>query len=132
MTLSLALLMCSAHFGGSVVFRDLHTSVLGQITHRLDESKTEMFHQEADGVAVHAAAEAVVRLPCRIDAETRRLFAVKRTQTHVIRARFPQRHMSPHHFDDVDSVQQILDERRRNHRDSLAAQFAGRPQADNA
>jgi hypothetical protein len=40
--------------------------------------------------------------------------------------------MSPHHFDDVDAVQQILDERRRNHRGSLAAQFAGRPQADNA
>ena len=47
-----------------------------------------VLHQEADGVAVLAAAEAVVELLGRADAEGGRFFAVEGAQPHEIGAAF--------------------------------------------
>ena len=44
------------------VFGDEHARLLRQILHGVDEAHAVVLHQEADGVAVHATAEAVVGL----------------------------------------------------------------------
>ena len=53
--------------GGALGHRQAH--LLGQILHRVHEAHAVVFGQEADGVTMHAAAEAVVSLPGRADDE---------------------------------------------------------------
>ncbi|MDT4887844.1 hypothetical protein FQZ97_1243330 [compost metagenome] len=52
-----------------VVFGHLKAGLLRQVFHRLDERHAGVLHQESDGVAIGAAAEAVVELLGRADAE---------------------------------------------------------------
>ena len=69
-----------------------------------------MFHQEADGRAVRAAAEAVVELLGGRHREGRRLFIVERTQPLVVGSRLAQLDGLADHVDDIDAGQQLLDE----------------------
>jgi hypothetical protein len=70
-----------------------------------------MVHQKADGVAVLAAAEAVIELLGRADAEAGRLLAMKRAQPHEIGAALFELHVAADHFDHVDAREQFGDER---------------------
>ena len=54
-----------------VVLRHLHAHLLGQILHRLDKAHARVFHQKTDGIAVLAAAKAVIELFGWTDAEGR-------------------------------------------------------------
>jgi hypothetical protein len=52
----------------------------------LDEGGAGVLHQEPDGVAVHATAEAVVFLADGVDVEAGRLLAVEGAQALVVGA----------------------------------------------
>jgi hypothetical protein len=78
--------------------------------HRLDEAHSGMLHQEADGVAMHAAAEAVIELLGRADRERGRLLAMERAQAHEIGAGLAQLHVAPDDLHDVGACDQFLDE----------------------
>jgi hypothetical protein len=82
----------------------------GQVLDRLDEADAGMLHQEADGAAVGAAAEAVVELLGRADREGRRFLGMERAAGAVVGPRLLQRDVALHHIDDVDAAQQFLDE----------------------
>ena len=100
------LLLAHLRGPGPVLRRDvvvwhLQAVLLGQVFHRLDKAHAGVFHQETDGVAVFAAAKAVVELLGRADAEGRGFFAVKRAQAHEIGAAFFELHEAT---DDVHHV----------------------------
>jgi hypothetical protein len=78
--------------------------------HRLDEAHAGVFHQEADGVAVHAAAEAVIGLAGGADDEARGLLAVEGAQPLVVDAGLLELDVVAHDVDDVDAGEQLLDE----------------------
>ncbi len=77
---------------------------------RRDEVEPIVFHQKRQRSAGRTAAEAVIELLLRIDAERRRLFVVKRAQRLKVATGFAQRHARIDHVDDVDPRQQIIDE----------------------
>jgi hypothetical protein len=52
---------------------------------------------------MRAAAEAVIELLGRADAEARRLLAVEGAQPHVVGAALPELDMATHDLDDVDA-----------------------------
>ena len=84
--------------------------LLRQVLHRLDEAQAVVLGEEADGVAVRTAAEAVVGLARGADDEAGALFAVKRAQALEIDARLLQGDELAHHIGDVGAGQQVLDE----------------------
>jgi hypothetical protein len=94
-----------------VDFGDLHPVLLGKVLDGLDEIHAGMLHQEADGVAVLAAAEAVVELLARADRERGRLFPVEGAQPHVIGAALLQLHVPADDLHHVGPREQLLDER---------------------
>ena len=55
----------------------LHARALGKGPHRLGEAQTVLAHEEAEGVAAHAAAEAVEDAALRIDGEGGGLLGVE-------------------------------------------------------
>ncbi len=57
--------------------RHLHAGAAGQFLDGVDEAHALVFHDEADGRAVRAAAEAVVELLGRADREGRRFLVVE-------------------------------------------------------
>ncbi len=69
-----------------------------------------MFHQEADGVAVLAAAKAVVELLGGADAEAGRLFAVEGAQPHEVGAALLELHIAADDLHHVGAGEQFLDE----------------------
>ncbi len=75
-----------------------------------------MLHQETDGRAVRAAAEAVIELLGRADGKRRAFLVMKRAQPHEIRAAFLQLDKTSHHVDDIDAVQQVLEKSMWNHK----------------
>src|SRR4051812_39465039 len=74
-------------FGGGVVLRNLQPILAGEIVHGLDESHSAVLHEEADRVAMRAAAEAVIELLGGADRERGRLLPVERAKPHEIGAR---------------------------------------------
>ncbi len=98
-------------FGRLLFFGHHHAGLLGQVFHRFDEGHARVLHQEADGIAVFAAAKAVEKLFGGADAETGGFFAVKRAQAHEVGAAFLELHVLAHDVDHVDAGQQLLDER---------------------
>jgi len=116
-----------ALFGTALVLRHDHADLLGQVFHGLDEGGRRVLHQEADGVAVHAAAEAVVGLAAGADDEARRLLAVEGAQALVVDAGLLQVDMAPHHVDDVDAGQQVMDEALGDHPPEFKDSPAARP-----
>jgi hypothetical protein len=59
--------------------RDLHPGLLRQLLDRLDERQPALVGQEADRIAMRAAAEAVIKTLVVVDRERRGLFLVERT-----------------------------------------------------
>src|SRR5690606_9028536 len=100
--------------------RHLHADLLRELAHRLDEGQAAVLHQEADRVAVHAAAEAVIELLARADRERRGLLAVEGAAGEVVGAALLQRQVAFDDVDDVDPGQQVLDEGSRDHRAGAA------------
>ena len=97
--------------GRDVVIGHLQAHALGQILNRFDETHARVVHQKADGVAVLAAAKAVVELLGGAHAERGRLFPVKGAQPHEVGAPFFELHIAAHDIDHVDAREQLLDER---------------------
>ena len=95
--------------------RHFHAGIAREFLDGVGKRLAAVFHQEADGRAVRAAAEAVVELLARADRERRRLLAVERAAGHVVRAGLLQRHVAVDHLDDVHPRQQRLDEVGRDH-----------------
>jgi hypothetical protein len=89
----------------------LHAVLAGQVLHRLDEVHAGVLHQEADGIAVLAAAEAVIELLAGTDRERGRLLAVEGAQPHEIGSALLQLHVAADDFHYVGAGQQLLDER---------------------
>ncbi|KGX49631.1 hypothetical protein Y025_5578 [Burkholderia pseudomallei TSV32] len=89
---------------------------LRELLHRLGKREPRVLHQEADRGAMRAATEAVIELLRRADRKRRALLVVKRAQPHEVGAALLELHVPADHVDDVDAVQQILQERMRNHR----------------
>ena len=118
----LALFAARARFGAflpTFLLRHRHAGAVGQILHGFGEAQSLVFHDETDGRAVRAAAEAVVELFARADGERRGLFFVERAAGHVVGAAFLQRHAL---VDDVDNIgfgQQLVDEFAGNHASAL-------------
>ncbi len=66
--------------------------------------------QKLEHIAAHAAAEAVEKSLVAVDVERRRLFRMKRAETLVAGAGFPQRHVLLNDLDDVRVHSQVVDE----------------------
>ena len=90
--------------------RHLQAHALGQVIHRFDETHAGVVHQKADGVAVLAAAKAVVELFGGAHAERGRLFPVKGHSPMKLAPLF-ELHIAAHDIDHVDAREQLLDER---------------------
>jgi hypothetical protein len=69
-----------------------------------------VFHQEADGAAVRAAAEAVIELLGGADREGGGLFAVEGAAGDIVRAGLFQGQVALDDVDDVDAREEFLDE----------------------
>jgi hypothetical protein len=119
-----ACLQCALLFGRvRRVVGHGHADLLRQVGHGIAEAHAGMLHQEADGVAMRAAAEAVIELLGRVDAEARRFFAVEGAQPHVVGAAALELDVAADDLDDVDARQQVLQEAGWDHRGSLGAQL---------
>ena len=92
-----------------------HAQILREVFHRLDEAEPRILHQKTDCRAMRAATEAVIKLLGLADRKRRGFFGVKRAAGSIIRARAFQLHMAVNHIDNIDAIEQILDERLRNH-----------------
>jgi len=99
----------------AVVLGHRHAHLLGEVAHRIEKAHPRIGHQEAQRVAVHAAAEAMVGLPGGADREAGRLLAVERAQAFVVDAGLLELHVAAHHLDDVDAGKEVLDKGGRNH-----------------
>src|SRR5262249_54382042 len=86
----------------------LHADGLGEVLQRIDIAQPLVLHEERDGVAVHAAAEAVIELLGRADGERGRLLGVERAAGDVIRAALFQRYIALDHVDDIDAMDKFL------------------------
>ena len=100
----------SAFSRRGIVLRHLQAVFLRQVGHGFDKAHAGMFHQEADGIAVLAAAEAMKKLLGRADREGWRVFPMERAQPHEVGAAFFELHVAPDDFDNVDASDQFLDE----------------------
>ncbi len=80
-------------FGGG--FGHLEAGFGGQAFDRLHETGTLTLHDEADGIAMRATAEAVVMI--LVDIEARRLLAVERATAFHLAAGAGQLHASADH-----------------------------------
>ena len=90
------------------VMRHYHTDAVGKLLHRFGKRQPLMLHHKADGRAVGAAAEAVVKLLGRADGKRGRLFFVERAAGHVVGAAFFQRHVLVDHINDIGFGQQFV------------------------
>ena len=82
---------------------------LRQLPHRRRKIDVLVIHDESKNAPAHAAAEAVKRLPLRLDRERWRLFLMKRTERLEIRAGALQRKIRSDHFHDVIRARDLLD-----------------------
>src|SRR3989338_10296820 len=74
-----------------------------------------MLHDKANGRAMCAAAEAMIKLLGLTDGKGRGFFVVERAAGDVVGASLLERHMALDHVHDIDAVQQVLDKTFRNH-----------------
>ena len=84
--------------------RHLQAGLPGQFLDGLAEVQSLVLHQEADGGAVGAAAEAVVELLVVADGERGGLLVVKGAAGLVVLAGLLQRHAAPIEVDDIGSA----------------------------
>ena len=90
--------------------RDLEADGAGEVLHRLREVDVLVVHQEAEGIAAGAAAEAVVELLLGVHREGRRLLVVEGAAGAVVLAGLLQLHPAVDHVDDVDPLEQVVQE----------------------
>ncbi len=115
-----------------VFLRHLQAGLLRQVLDRLDEADAGVLHQEADRVAMLAAAEAMEELLGRADAEGGRFLAVEGAQPHEVGATLLELHIATDDLDDVDARKEFLDERLRYGHGAIFADAALRcPQTEN-
>ena len=113
-------LLLAAGFGAGAFLRvavlvgHLHAVLLGQLLHGIDKAHAVVFHQEVDGIAIFAAAKAVIELLARADRERRRFFTVKRAQPQQVGTGLFELHMATHHVGHIDAGQQFLNKAVRN------------------
>ena len=93
-----------------VVFRHLQAVLAREVVHGLHEAHAGVLHEETDGVAVGAAAEAVIELLGRADREGGRLLAVEGAQPHEIGAGLLELHVAADDFHHVGARDEFLDE----------------------
>jgi hypothetical protein len=82
----------------------------GEVLDGLRKVDVLVVHDEAEGVAAGAAAEAVVELLLGIDAEGGGLFVVEGAARAVVLAGFLELHAPVDDVDDVDAIEQVIDE----------------------
>ena len=99
--LAIALKCCSI----DRFFRDSNSRPVGQFAYRIGEWQVFVFHNEGQGVAAGATAEAIVKLLVRIDAERGGFLVVKRAAGGVVLAGLFQFDAAVYHLDDVEAVQ---------------------------
>ncbi|MNP09559.1 hypothetical protein D3C76_1016710 [compost metagenome] len=87
---------------------DFHPGGLGQFFDSLGEVQVVVVHDEAEGIAASAAAEAVVELLVGADAERRRFLFMERAAGRVVLARFLHLQARADHVDDVGAVQEVV------------------------
>src|SRR5690606_17023646 len=93
----------------SLLARHLDADSLGQILDRVDEAEIVVLHQEAERVAVLAAAEAVIEVLLGDDRERGRLLSVEGATGFVFPAVLFQRHAAADQLDQVDPSDQLFD-----------------------
>ena len=86
-----------------------------QIFDGIREAESLVFHQEANGCPVGAAAEAVIELLAGADGKGGRLLFVKRAAGRVIGTGFFKRHNAVDDLDDIRTGKQLLDKGFGNH-----------------
>ena len=89
--------------------RDLQAGPGREFLDRLDKIHIQVCHQKADGAAVRAAAEAVIKLLLLADCKRGRLFLMERATGQVIFARFFQRHAGVNDIHDIHPVEEFID-----------------------
>src|SRR5690606_27922905 len=87
----------------------------GEVLDRVHVAERRIGHEKADGVAMGAAAEAVVELLRRAHGERGGLLAVKRAKAKIVGARLLELEVAGDDVDDVDAAEKVLLERIRNH-----------------
>ena len=90
------------------VFWHLHPVLLGQVLNGLNKIHAGMVHQKADGVAILAAAKAMVKLLAGADREGGRFLPMKWAKPHEIGPAFLQLHVTADDVDHVSACQQLL------------------------
>ena len=103
---------------------------LGQILHRFDEAHPRVLHDETDGRAMRAAAEAMEEPSFAMHDERRGLLAVKRTKSLVVGPRTFQTDVVPHNLEDRCPFTNLCNLIVRNHR-RLHPSPADLPRRDN-
>ncbi len=89
---------------------NFHAGGLGQIFDSLEEVQVVVVHDEAQGIAAGAAAEAVIELLVGADAERRGFLFVERAAGGVVLAGFFHLQARADHVDDVGAVQKVVNE----------------------
>ena len=69
-----------------------------------------MVHQKADGIAIFAAAKAVVELFGRAHRKGWRLFPMERAQAHEVGAPLLELHVAAHDLHNIGTGDELLDE----------------------
>ncbi len=105
----LAFAAASLRFGIGPLLLHHDADALAQGADCLREGEPFHLHEEGEGVAVLAAAEAVVALSGTVDAEGGRLLAVKRTQSEMIDAAALQADIRGDQLDHVCAVADLFD-----------------------
>src|SRR6266404_5730737 len=86
-----------------------HPGALGERAHRLREGDAVLAHQEAEGVAARAAAEAVVDVALRVDRERRGLLGVEGAEPLPVLARALELHHLADDLEDVDAGADLVE-----------------------
>ena len=88
---------------------DLDARVLGQSPRRLGKGEPFDLHHEVEDVSLLFAAEAIEKAPLGVDAEARRLLAMKRAQAQIASPLARELHRFGHDRHDLDAVANRLD-----------------------
>ena len=88
--------------------------LFGQIFDGLGEIQALKVHDKAKRIAAGAAAEAIIELLVRADAEGGRLFIMKRAQRRVVFTGFLEFQARANDLDDIGPSEKVIDKALRN------------------
>ena len=127
------LLDCSGLFAlcsASCVAGYFHANAPSQFLNGVNKAEALILDHKLQSVAVNAAAKTMVSLSGWADVEAWTFLAVKGAKSFQIGASLFQFDVLPHHINDVEAADQLLDEFGRDHAASLGARGqARRPMA---